>query len=72
MTLEQRCRRLVKKWRACTFKRVWVPDDYADQLEECLQLEQLLPRRKAKKPREEIRYGGTPPALRRKAKKGKR
>jgi hypothetical protein len=68
-TLEQRCRRLVKKWRA-------EADDYtsrhsADSFRyAAADLEEILPKRKAKKPREEIRYGGTPPALRRKAKKG--
>jgi hypothetical protein len=70
-TLEQRCRRLVKKWRA-------EADDYtsrhsADSFRyAAADLEEILPKRKAKKPREGIVYGPPPWSLvhRRKAKKG--
>jgi hypothetical protein len=67
-TLEQRCRRLVKKWQephaGRHFEIAWIMEGCARELLA------ILPKRKAKKRREEIRYGGTPPALRRKAKKG--
>jgi hypothetical protein len=69
-TLEQRCRRLVKKWLKMAGD--WRLNEMCGLARKNCSAELLaiLPKRKAKKPREEIRYGGTPPALRRKAKKG--
>ncbi len=65
MTLEQRCRRLVNKWKyeARLLNYKW-PMGLAAK-----DLLAILPKRKRKKPRQEIVYG---PTLynRRKAKKG--
>ena len=74
-TLEQRCRRLVEDWlaRAKLMTEVTGRRKSARAITLQIRADELLailPKRKAKKPREEIRYGGTPPALRRKAKKG--